>query len=513
MDPKPLTPQERGLRYRASRVNTAILDMVDRVRNGLAKGSEKVPLGKVSDSNAAQIQRETGIDTRGYDVAIEARQIEHILKDHGENGTSNRSMANPEDIARIEYALNNPDRITKSEPTKAYVTNKNGKMKPADTVLYETRLEDGSYYVVQAVPETKKKTLYVLTAFIGKSDYRNEAPRITNVNGPSATPEAESTVTPREATQSTDANYPSATPNGESAGASTNIVPEIISEVNRNPTPESDYYDEFESWGRDPIREGVENPMADRSYSGVGKRSVKAYMHENPAVKPFYQEQAAWLLSELADSTKGERTYNEQIHYESGGEQGWSGTKRHTSESIAELLDQDGMTYDQIERGLYAIINDSGQENNAVSKRIEFVINDRLMNGYTDFYTGKKVPGNVEYLSLLRNQQSAPSVDTQMGASNQSTESRQIKGTGAAEAGFSGKPAYNATLSEDNRQADRRDDVRPMKLPERDVNGGNVSAVTGNVYGSRITPDDFASLMEEPTAKGDFPYPTLTASS
>lgn len=85
-----------------------------------------------------------------------------------------------------------------------------------------------------------------------------------------------------------------------------------------------------------------------------------------------------------------------------------------------------------------------------------------------------------------------------------------IKGTGAAEGNFSGKPAYNATLSEDNSQADRRDDVRPMELPERDINGGNVSAVTGDVYGSKITPDDFASLMEEPTAKGDFTYAKIT---
>lgn len=272
-----------------------------------------------------------------------------------------------------------------------------------------------------------------------------------------------------------------------------------------------DYYDEFENWGTDPNRDGVENPLSDRSYSGVGKRSVKAYMYENPAVKPFYQEQAAWLLSELADSTKGERTYQEGLHYESGGEKGWTGTKRHTSESIAELLDQSGMTYDQIERGLNAIIKDNGQENNAVSKRIEFIINDRLMNGYTDFYTGQKVPGNAEYLNLLRNQQSTPDVDTQNVSMNdgQQTFTQQnpgIKGTGAAEVNFSGKPAYNATLSEDNAQADRRDDVRPMELPERDINGGNVSAVTGNVYGSKITPDDFASLMEEPTAKGDFSY-------
>ena len=100
--------------------------------------------------------------------------------------------------------------------------------------------------------------------------------------------------------------------------------------------------------------------------------------------------------------------------------------------------------------------------------------------------------------------------DAPGGQRNLTEQNPGIKGTGAAEGNFSGKPAYNATLSEDNAQADRRDDVRPMELPRQDVNSGNVSAVTGNVYGSRITPDEFASLMEEPTARGDFSYAKIT---
>lgn len=284
-----LTPQERGNRYKASKVNTAILDLVDRVKRGLTKGSEKVNLGTVSDANASQIQRETGIDTRGYSVAIEARQIEHILKDHGENGRSNQSMANPEDIARIEYALSNPDRISKSDPTKAYVTNRDGKMKPADTVLYETRLEDGSYYVVQAVPETKKRTLYVLSAFIGKSDYKNEAPQSTNTVDPGATPEAESTVTPEGTTQSTNTNSPGATSETDSAGASTDSVPQNGPEVNGN-------IDESRAQGVDGKEQSVEGGQGrkdtdtSRTFTNTGLRNADAdvrsgyreYMRESP---------------------------------------------------------------------------------------------------------------------------------------------------------------------------------------------------------------------------------------
>ena len=79
------------------------------------------------------------------------------------------------------------------------------------------------------------------------------------------------------------------------------------------------------------------------------------------------------MLSELADSTKGERTYNEQVHYESGGEKGWSGNKRHTSESIAQLLDEEGMSYADIERGLNAIINDNDRIGVEISLRSEII--------------------------------------------------------------------------------------------------------------------------------------------
>lgn len=83
---------------------------------------------------------------------------------------------------------------------------------------------------------------------------------------------------------------------------------------------------------------------------------------------------------------------------------------------------------------------------------------------------------------------------------------RNIEGTGAAEQNFTGKPTYNAILSEDNAQPDRKTDVRPMELPATDVNGGNVSATTANVYGSQNTPDDLAAAMEEPVSRGDFSY-------
>ena len=173
-----------------------------------------------------------------------------------------------------------------------------------------------------------------------------------------------------------------------------------MTDTDAPPEMEAPYYES------EPVK--VNDPMEGRYPEDVGKRSVKAYMYENPEVKPFFQQEANAMLGELQNTTKGERTYADVEYMNEYGytSQGvWSGTKRHTSDDIAYLLDKYNYTYDQIEKGLKAIIEDNGAENNAVSKRIEFILNDRLMDGYTDFYYGYDVPPNQDYINLINEKQ------------------------------------------------------------------------------------------------------------
>ena len=163
------------------------------------------------------------------------------------------------------------------------------------------------------------------------------------------------------------------------------------------PEAEAPYYGDAESIA--PV-----DPFAERDMSEVGKRNVKAYMYENPEVKPFFQDAARGMLYDLHNGTKGERIFNEKLHYESGYEEGWMGTSRRTTGDIADLLDQWGYTYKQIEDGLNAIIEDNGKENNAVSKRIEFMLDNRLRNGYKDV-DGRPIPSDEGYINLLKEKQ------------------------------------------------------------------------------------------------------------
>ncbi|MGN1015811.1 MAG: hypothetical protein ACI4PL_02330 [Faecousia sp.] len=185
------TTREGGVkyddRYISSGVDTNVLSLVERVKSGYYSDNEKVFFNTVPDKIAPMIEKITGIDVKGFRVAIEARQIYHILNDHGPKGTSDHSMADPNDIARIGYTLYDPDDIRESGTTKAYTHFKNGKNRLAPTILYEKNIGEKSYYVVQAVPDTKAKILYVVSAFIGKSGYKKEAQQLINANGSDAT--------------------------------------------------------------------------------------------------------------------------------------------------------------------------------------------------------------------------------------------------------------------------------------------------------------------------------------
>ena len=151
--------------------------------------------------------------------------------------------------------------------------------------------------------------------------------------------------------------------------------------------------------------EYVENPFEDRDWYDMKNRKVKAYMYENPEVKPFFQEEAMNLLGEMNDGNQAETWYNDQLHYESGGEKGFGGIKRHMPKDIEEMLDSWHMRYDDIRKGLNAIIEDNGAENIAAAKKIEFMLNRRLLHGYESFYTKKRVLPNDAYIDLLYEKQ------------------------------------------------------------------------------------------------------------
>ena len=177
-----------SIAYQNAETNNDIIALIERIRNGQFKVNERVELGTVSSDLAERIKAITGIDTSDYKVVIEARMLDHIIKDHGANGKANHSLKSDADIAKMQYALTDPDAMSYGGRTQAYTFMRDGRNRTAPTVLYEKEIGTNSYYVVEAVPETKARTLYIVSAFIGKKGYKNKAVQLTDTNSPSATP-------------------------------------------------------------------------------------------------------------------------------------------------------------------------------------------------------------------------------------------------------------------------------------------------------------------------------------
>lgn len=145
----------------------------------------------------------------------------------------------------------------------------------------------------------------------------------------------------------------------------------------------------------DLYRPKAEEHIDQRDSNTVGERRIKAFQFDHPEVHSFYKEAAADLMEELNYAEKGGGIVKLKEH--GAGDDQYIRMKRTASERIAKLLDDEDISYADIERSISAIINDKGQENFAAAKRVELMLDNMLSNGYRDVHGGYHEP-NADYL-------------------------------------------------------------------------------------------------------------------
>lgn len=166
-DPAKHTPEEQARieEYKAA-TDENLVNYIETVRDNPGAKIGRYSLKPVSDKAAADIKAITGVDVSGNKTVIEPRIIEHILKRHGKDGAANSSMRDVNDIARIQYVIDNYDNVEDGGRSSAYQTVKpNGKPGQAQTVKFSKAI-NGTYYVIEAVPDTKAKTVFVTSAYL-----------------------------------------------------------------------------------------------------------------------------------------------------------------------------------------------------------------------------------------------------------------------------------------------------------------------------------------------------------
>lgn len=104
------------------------------------------------------------IAVEGWPVMMQGNHVIHIEKRHGENGVQDKSMSNPEDFARIAFALRNFDAIARLPDNPSYRTRTNA---AAAQLEFRTRI-DGTSVISTVVPDTSRKWMLITSARIEK---------------------------------------------------------------------------------------------------------------------------------------------------------------------------------------------------------------------------------------------------------------------------------------------------------------------------------------------------------
>lgn len=146
-------------------VDNDFLDFVENVEGNEDGVPNSYIFGQTTEKMNEDIKRLTGIDTTSFRHSIGKNSINHIFKRHGKKGKADKSMANNKDIARVGYVLGNYEEIELLDNESKEFRDKN--QKPAPMVRISKKI-DGTFYVVEAVPDTKAKKLAIVSAYIEK---------------------------------------------------------------------------------------------------------------------------------------------------------------------------------------------------------------------------------------------------------------------------------------------------------------------------------------------------------
>ena len=193
-DPAQHTPvEQRVIEEYQNSVDDGLVEFMEQSVANRGTNRGRYELKPVSERAAADIKRITGVDTTGNKTVIEQRMAEHIYDRHGPQGNADQSMKDLNDFGRIQYVLDNYDDIVDGGTTTSYVSpDEKGRNHPAKTVVF-SKAVNGTYYVVEAVPDTKKKTTYIVSAYMAQN--KPEAMRSTDATAPAFTAEPEIATT------------------------------------------------------------------------------------------------------------------------------------------------------------------------------------------------------------------------------------------------------------------------------------------------------------------------------
>ena len=161
-------------------VDEGLLEFVQKRRNGELWKKAKYVVAQVDARMQNDIKNTIGIDTDGYKVVFDVGSDEHIERRHGANGAADHSMQDIEDIARIPFVVQNYDQMENLKDTTSKVNNKDNTHAP---IVRVAKRVNGTFYVIEAVPDSARKEINIISAYLEKTKQQPTLGKLSATNG------------------------------------------------------------------------------------------------------------------------------------------------------------------------------------------------------------------------------------------------------------------------------------------------------------------------------------------
>ena len=177
-----------------------VADFIDSVSMMLDQSKiskRRLKIGELSVSHRTTIEElmrtiNPSFSAEGYELWIDGTGADHIVIRHGENGEADNTMASREDRELIPWATNSPDsgEFIRDESGNLKLSNRffNTDGTKAPQIRLHKKLDGGTMYVSECVPDSKNKRIYITSAY--KNGSTNQLLNIDSVESPQPTPEA-----------------------------------------------------------------------------------------------------------------------------------------------------------------------------------------------------------------------------------------------------------------------------------------------------------------------------------
>lgn len=195
-NPATHTPEQMAVikEYQGA-VDKDILNFIERwqgLKDQNYRKKVRVDIAPVDSRTVQDVKAVIGVDVSDFTGhSLSGNALEHIESRHGESGKADHSMADPSDIARIGYVLKHYDSVEalRTNDGRQILSgeyfNKDGSRAPM--VRFQKRV-NGTYYVVEAVPDSAARELRVISAYMQKGSdgtgqeltYHKSDPQLTS---------------------------------------------------------------------------------------------------------------------------------------------------------------------------------------------------------------------------------------------------------------------------------------------------------------------------------------------